>query len=185
MTGKVIILAAGSVIISFLLSREIVHKPVRSVINAVYLLGIFLIFGMVSGIFGIRPALSSLWILTVFLHLAVYYSILLCADSLLRKRYSPNLLVILWLLSCVLFFIRHMGFPVLMPAVMIPLPNTVLNVLYVIWICGFLFLGGRSVIEHLQCWRQAILTILRQIKSTNLSQLIMTKHNSHSLSAVT
>lgn len=56
MTGKVIILAAGSVIISFLLSREIIHKPVRSVINAVYLLGIFLIFGMVSGIFGIRPA---------------------------------------------------------------------------------------------------------------------------------
>lgn len=104
MTGKVIILAAGSVIISFLLSREIIHKPVRSVINAVYLLGIFLIFGMASGIFGIRSALSSLWILTVFLHLAVYYSILLCADSLLRNRYSPNLLVILWLFPCVLFY---------------------------------------------------------------------------------
>ena len=35
------------------------------------------------------------------------------------------------------------------------------------------------------CWRQRILTIPRQIKSANLSQLIMTKHNRHSLSAVT
>jgi hypothetical protein len=43
----------------------------------------------------------------------------------------------------------------------------------------------RTFNDQKLCWRQAILTILRQIKSTNLSQLIMTKHNSHSLSAVT
>lgn len=84
----------------------------------------------------------------IFLHISVYYLVLILIFPLLRKHISSRACAMLWFLPNYLYLTQMSFASVSAPALVIHISSTMLWILLVIWLTGFLFVMVRAVWQH-------------------------------------
>ena len=93
--------------------------------------------------------LIGLLFFDTILLMAIYMFLLNLAMPVLKKRLRATACVILWLLPNVLYFyMMPMNYTRNAPVVVLKIPYTVLIVVSLIWLAGFLVVMSRGIIEH-------------------------------------
>lgn len=89
-------------------------------------------------------------LLGIFLHISVYYVVLLAILPHLRKRVSARVCALLWILPNYLYIM--ITIPLLLPApcLIIPLPDVSIQLLGGIWLTGFAVVLGWKIVSHLR-----------------------------------
>lgn len=86
----------------------------------------------------------------VFVHVSVYYALLLLLLPLLRRVVSAQACAVLWLLPSVLYLIVMQDvYQWATPRIVLPLPLRVLCPALILWGCGFVGAMGRQLLSHL------------------------------------
>ena len=113
-----------------------------------FLLALFIVSSMHYGV----PTTIKQLLMTcfdVFLHIGIYYSILLVAMPLIRKKISARVCAALWMFPNYLYLI-HMGYMKLeKPAFILYTKINYTDVLVSIWLVGFLLVMCWKIIGHL------------------------------------
>ena len=87
--------------------------------------------------------------LIVFLHICVYFLILLPLMPLLRRRVSATVCALLWFLPAYLFLALLYYKQVTRPAVVIPISLDAIQTVLRVWLGGFAVVLGYKVLSHL------------------------------------
>lgn len=125
------------------------HQRYEPIVPAfVYPLFLSALFVVSSMHYGVETTIKQLLMtcFDVFLHIGLYYSILLVTMPLLRKKISARVCAALWMIPNYLYFI-HMGYMELeKPAFILYTKINYTDTLVTIWLVGFLFV---------MCWKLA------------------------------
>ena len=87
--------------------------------------------------------------LVVFLHISVYFLILLPLMPLLRRRVSATVCALLWFLPAYLFLALLYYKLVTRPAVVIPISLNAIQPILWVWLAGFAWLMAYHILSHL------------------------------------
>lgn len=98
----------------------------------------------------------------IFLHISVYYALLLLALPLLRRRFSARVCATLWLLPNYLYLTQASFMKSSRPVLVLRLEGQWMSVLCAVWLCGFLAVLGWRMLSHL-IFRRAILKPSRPV----------------------
>lgn len=134
--------------------------------------------------FGVRY--TSPWVLSmlfvIFLHISVYYVVLLLLLPFLRKHISARTCAMLWMIPNYLYFTQQTAMRVQRPLWVILTSEWIVWLLFGLWVMGFLLVLGWKVIAHLIFRRNilkgseiirdpAVLDVLQQeIKNANFKK---------------
>lgn len=92
----------------------------------------------------------------IFLHISVYYVLLLLVLPLLRRYFSARVCAMLWLLPNYLYLSEASFMRVSRPALVLRLEKPWMHILCAVWLCGFLAVLGWKTLSHL-LFRRALL----------------------------
>ena len=101
--------------------------------------------------FGVRKAAEMTLSLCfgIFLHISLYYLLLVPLLPLLRKRITARACALLWMIPNYLYFTLQAGMQVSEPLWVIHAPGKVVWVLFYIWLAGFMLVMGYQIVTHL------------------------------------
>ena len=127
----------------------------------------FFVFGSLTA--GSQLTLQAILPLcfTVFLHISLYYLILLSILPLLRKFISARACYMLWLIPNYLYITWQSFMAVQKPAFIIKLPGNIIFILFGIWLTGFIFVFLWNMVNHL-IFRRQILKNAREIRNPEI-----------------
>lgn len=110
---------------------------------------VFFIFLLYGGKRGAVYSLSTL--IDIFLFISIYFTILLVFLPVLRKYYTARACATLWLIPVFLFYMPHIYSRIAaeLPYVVIYIPEKKIQILFGIWLAGFLILLTAQVVSHL------------------------------------
>lgn len=142
-------------------------------------LGVLFLLNIFS--FGIRDGLSLLILqcLPVWIHISLYYCLLLPLLPLLRRHFSAKACAVLWLLPNALYVINSvnsLAYPNT-PWLVLPVPGTLEKWILPIWLTGFVIVFGWQLFSHFHL-RRALLSQARQIRDPEVMELWMKAQNS-------
>jgi len=106
----------------------------------------------------------------VFLHIAIYYLILLLLLPLLRRFISARACALLWLLPNFLYFTQQAAMELERPRWILTLPDGAAPILLAVWLTGFALVLGWYLISHL-LFRHRILRDARDVMSLQTRNL--------------
>lgn len=92
----------------------------------------------------------------IFLHISIYYAILLLFLPYLRKRISTRACAMLWMIPNFLYYTQQSSMRVKKPFWIVRASGSIVWGLFIIWAIGFLLVFGWKMITHLS-FRQKIL----------------------------
>lgn len=92
----------------------------------------------------------------IFLHIGVYYAVLLLLLPVLRKRISARACALLWIIPNYLYLTATSGMELPEPLLVIHIPERVLRLCVCVWLTGFVGVLAWKTGEHL-AFRQRIL----------------------------
>lgn len=98
----------------------------------------------------------------IFLHISIYYVLLLLALPLLRRYLSARACALLWLLPNFLYLTQHSFMAVPRPLWVLRLDGRWMECLAGIWVCGFAGVLGWKLVSHV-CFRRHILRSARPV----------------------
>ena len=141
-------------------------RDISNIILPIFLI-IFVLFG--SFLAGIRPTLEVLFSVcfTVFLHISIYYLILLSILPSLRKRISARACYMLWIIPNYLYLTFQTFMSVEKPAFVIKLPGNIVWILFIIWSAGFILVFAWNIVNHL-LFRRQILDNAKEIRNPEI-----------------
>lgn len=123
-------------------------------------LPVYLIASMLFAIprYGIEYSLETFFSMSfgIFLHISIFYGFLFLLIPILRKRISSRACAMLWVLPNYLYITHQRVMYVSYPAIVLHVPGKLLWIILGVWFSGFLFVIGKSVLEHL-IFRKSIL----------------------------
>ena len=127
----------------------------------------FLVFGFISE--GSHKTLQFFLPLcfTVFLHISIYYLILLSILPLLRKYISARACYMLWIIPNYLYITWQSFMSVQKPVFVITLPGNIIWILFTIWSTGFILVLIWNMANHL-IFRRQILKNAREIRNPEI-----------------
>lgn len=85
----------------------------------------------------------------IFLHISVYYVILMAALPLLRRHFNARACAMLWMLPNYLYITEQSYMELPMPLFVIRAPGNLVWILFGVWIVGFAGVLGWKIIVHL------------------------------------
>ena len=107
----------------------------------------------------------------VFVHISVYYALLLLLLPLLRRVISAQACAILWLLPSTLYLVIMQDvYQWATPRIVLPLPLRVLCPALILWGCGFMAAMGWQLLSHLRL-RRALLSSGQELKDPWVEEL--------------
>ena len=123
-------------------------------------LPVYLIASMLFAIprYGIAYSLETFFSMSfgIFLHISIFYGFLFLLIPILRKRISSRACAMLWVLPNYLYITHQRVMYVSYPAIVLHIPGKLLWIILGVWFSGFLFVIGKSMLEHL-IFRKSIL----------------------------
>jgi len=121
------------------------------------------------GMVGIRQAMTELFpmLCNTFLHICIYYALLLLCVPLLRRKVSARVCAALWMLPNVLYLTYSAGMSLAKPLLIIPLPGHFWKYGLIVWGIGFSGVMLTKIISHLQ-FRQKILRGAEEITDAEI-----------------
>ena len=123
-------------------------------------LPVYLIASMLFAIprYGIEYSLETFFSMSfgIFLHISIFYGFLFLLIPILRKRISSRACAMLWVLPNYLYITHQHVMQVPYPVLILHIPGKLLWIILGLWLCGFLFVIGKSILEHL-IFRKSIL----------------------------
>lgn len=91
-----------------------------------------------------------------FIHLCVYYLLLLALFPLLRKRYAARTCAAFWLIPNCIYFIGICMDPLSSPMLVLTTPPWLIKALLVLWLLGFVLIMAVKCISHIR-FRKTVL----------------------------
>ena len=170
MQGRIAILMIASLLFSGLIIRNIRNTPLLPAIDPLYMLLMICVLLLVSIIPGLNGMITSFWILSFLISFGIYYTLLWILTPVLRKRYRPEFTAVLWLIPNVLFVLRGMKSPVLMPLIMISISKKMIMVTMIVWMLGFFVALGTRIIKHLNFRKDVLMDAYPVKNSETLNQ---------------
>lgn len=137
------------------LTRQRYMPYVSNTLLPVFVLAIF-ILGIIESDLSRTMELMFSTFFGIFLHICVYYLILLLLLPLLRRFVSARACATLWLIPNYLYFVQDRSIRPSAPWWVIHIPTNVLTIIFLIWITGCIGILLWSVVTHL-CFRFLIL----------------------------
>jgi len=95
-------------------------------------------------------------VLGMFLHISIYYVVLLVILPYLRRRVSARVCALLWILPNYLYVMISLSLVLPAPWWIIPLPDVSVALLLGIWLSGFVAVMGWKIVSHLR-FRKSVL----------------------------
>lgn len=127
---------------------------------AAFLLPIFLLQVMFFGYIGFGKVSTSQTMLSIcfslFLHISIYYSLLLPILPILRKRISSRACAILWLIPNYLYLMELQSMALDSPLFVITAPGKIVWTLLGIWFAGFCGIFLWKIASHLFFRKQVL-----------------------------
>lgn len=124
------------------------------------LLPMFLVtlLGIGIPIYGFRKAFELFLpsFFSIFLHISVYYLILMAIMPLLHKRINSRTCALLWIIPNYLYISIQPALELNRPLLTLHVSQNLMYLLLAVWLSGFLFVLMRSVIQHI-IFRRTIL----------------------------
>ena len=126
-----------------------------------YLLPLFLLILLISGLFlqgAVKTAQFTLSIcFELFVHISVYYLLLLLLLPVFRRLISARACAMLWVMPNYLYLTSQIYMELPEPAFVLITPGNLVWILFFVWLAGFLTVLFRKILEHLS-FRRRILT---------------------------
>ena len=103
---------------------------------------------------GFTYALSAL--IDIFLFVSIYFTLLLLLLPVLRKHYTARTCATLWLIPVFLFYQPYMvaNITIELPYAVFYIPGNIMELLFGIWLAGFLIILAVQVASHLSFSRE-------------------------------
>ena len=134
--------------------------PKYSAILNGLLLPVFLIVLLISGIpvYGFKKALEMILpsFLSIFLHISVYYLLLIAIMPLLHRHISSRTCAMLWIIPNYLYISIQPTFELNRPLFVLHISQNIMYILLAVWLTGFLFVLMRAILQHF-IFRRSIL----------------------------
>lgn len=101
------------------------------------------------GYYGVRIAvqMTLATCFSIFLHISVYYIVLMLVLPLFRRHISSRACAMMWMIPNYLYFTQRLCWSE--PAAVIPVPEKLVWVLFFVWLAGFFVAFGRQMISHM------------------------------------
>lgn len=116
------------------------------------LLPVFIVMLLAVGayVIGFIKALEFILpnIFGLFIHISVYYLILMFLIPYLRKHISSRACALLWLLPNFLYVTIQTSFELVKPSIILHLSQTAVWVILILWSLGFFFIMVRAIVQH-------------------------------------
>ena len=122
----------------------------------IILLTIFVLSAVLLG-FGNTVEMMLALCFEIFVHISIFYMILLLVLPLLRKHFSARACAELWILPCFMAYATYSFMNNSEPLLVLSLPNKVVKIAVIIWMIGFLFVFGYYIFSHFR-YRKIILS---------------------------
>lgn len=124
------------------------------------LLPVFIVTLLAVGTYelGFKKALEFILpsIFGLFIHISVYYLVLMFLIPYFRKHISSRACALLWLLPNFLYVTIQTSFELVKPAIILHLSQSAAMVILILWCLGFFFILIRAIVQHI-CYRKTIL----------------------------
>ena len=134
--------------------------PKYSAILNGLLLPVLLITLLISGIpvYGFKKALEMILpsFLSIFLHISVYYLLLIAIMPLLHRHISSRTCAMLWIIPNYLYISIQPTFELNRPLFVLHISQNIMYILLAVWLTGFLFVLMRAILQHF-IFRRSIL----------------------------
>lgn len=131
-----------------------------------WLLPAFLLCFVLIMPFFVQPEIVSKWMLSmclgIFIHISIYYVILLLFLPVLRKYISARTCAALWLLPNYLYFVQQSFMVLPRPKWILRVPEILFRAAIVLWAAGFAAVLGWKLFSHFS-FRNTILKNARDI----------------------
>ncbi|MDO5416710.1 MAG: M56 family metallopeptidase, partial [Lachnospiraceae bacterium] len=85
----------------------------------------------------------------IFLHISLYYLVLLLTLPLFRRHFSARACAILWMIPNYLYITEQNYMKLPMPLIIIQAPGRLVWILFTIWLLGFVAVLGFHIFSHL------------------------------------
>ena len=92
----------------------------------------------------------------IFLHICLYYLLLMPLLPFLRRHFSARACAVLWMLPNYLYITLHSPMQLAKPLLVLPLPNWPAQYFFVLWFTGFLAVFLWKTAQHLLFRRQIL-----------------------------
>ena len=106
----------------------------------------------------------------IFLHISVYYALLLLALPLLRRTLSARVCAVLWLLPNYLYFTQQSFMQLPGPRWVIRVPAPAVKAAEILWLTGFAAVLGWKIVAHL-LFRRSVLKDARPVTDPGILAL--------------
>lgn len=106
--------------------------------------------GMGIPIYGFRKTLELFLpsYFAIFLHISVYYFLLMAIMPILHKRINSRTCALLWIIPNYLYITIQPAVELNRPLLVLHISQNILYILLIIWFAGFLFVLTRAIIQH-------------------------------------
>ena len=118
----------------------------------------------------------------LFLHISVYYALLLLLLPLLRRVISALACGMLWLVPTLLYFSIYISGHEIRPLYVITLPRRYLPIISAVWACGFAAVMLWQLISHLS-FRRFLLRNAEHFRDTNAVSIWRNEAKRHGIRA--
>lgn len=138
---------------------------------------VFLMFFMIGLMFyGMRQTLKTVlgMCFGIFLHISLYYLVLMMTLPFFRKRISARACATLWLLPNFLYLLWFSRYSVAKPLVTIHVSKRLVTILFAVWLLGFAAVFSWNIIRHL-LFRREILRHAVPVTDPEVLQLFQTE----------
>ncbi len=92
----------------------------------------------------------------IFLHISLFYVVLITVLPLLRKHISARACAMLWLLPNYLYITQQSFMEIPKPLVTLHVSSRLIKTLAVIWLIGFVFVFGWNILRHIVFRRKVL-----------------------------
>ena len=175
MAVKIGIMAAGSLMFGILVASrsrreagkdDYGYRPrYLGYVSGAVLPAAVLTWGILSFLwYGSRAAAQALISVCfgIFLHISMYYILLLLFLPFFRERISARACAMLWMIPNYLYLTEMGGMEVPEPALVLRAPERLVWGVFAVWLLGFAGVLGWSILSHLR-FRRQILSTAREV----------------------
>lgn len=106
----------------------------------------------------------------MFLHVSLYYILLVAAVSFLRKRMSARTCAAMWVLPNYLYHLFYIAAALDEPIWIVKIPKNYVEIIFYVWLLGFLFVFFRGIVLHLR-FRSKILKNAKAVEDEEICEL--------------
>lgn len=92
----------------------------------------------------------------IFLHISLYYCVLVLLLPFLRRHITARACALLWMIPNYLYFTLQGGMVIDEPLLVVRAPGKVAWALFYVWLAGFVFVMVRQIVTHLTFRRQLL-----------------------------